>query len=265
MIARLAAADVGRYGGTILAFGMALLAIIGSYRKFVEQRIGGTLAVLDSEIVFYIDIALIAVGGGLIILWLIAVCMQHVIFIFPRLLIIKVDRIKTKLEDLNLDQCNDADFVEITRLANDEFGDLAANLKRNRWLATIDPRAYTKVVDHRGRIVGFYDMFRLTKMGANAVHRGEFDITTCPREYLRGDKKLLYNNVYLAGLYGRNRSAKAMVLGAVSQRLLELRPKAVFARAGTKDGLRLIEQARFRPVLTERIGVGAFYVKAIKF
>jgi hypothetical protein len=256
---RFPSGEVLRYAGPILACGAALLTILVPYRSVLEQHFG-KLPFLDSELVFYLSIVLIVIGGGLILLWLIGFLLRHILIGLTRSLGKTLDWI-TKRNSLTLEPCNAEDLGEISRLASEEFGDISANLERNQWLASFDSSAYTKVMDDRGRIVGFYDMFRLTKLGVSAIHRGEFDITTCPRDYLRTDKKYTYNYIYLGGLYGRNRLAKAMILGAMRQKLLLLRPKAVFARAATKDGLRLIEKERFRPILAGKVGIGALYEK----
>jgi hypothetical protein len=39
-----------------------------------------------------------------------------------------------------------------------------------------------------------------------------------------------------------------MILGAIIERLSQRRPKIVFARAASKDGLRLLEKYMFVPV-----------------
>jgi hypothetical protein len=54
-----------------------------------------------------------------------------------------------------------------------------------------------------------------------------------------------------------------MIMGAVNKQILDIRPTAVFARAGTSEGLRLLTQEKFRPVLAHHVGVGALYVRKI--
>jgi hypothetical protein len=256
--------EVGRVGGLLMALGSLLLALSYTYKPYLEDLIGIKLDVLEDYRLRYVFFALAVIGAIMVLAWLIFRIVEHLLIRFPRQVLEKIERLQSALDHFILEPCTDADIVEISILAQDQFGILATTLERNRWLAGIDDTAFTKVIDNKRRIVVFYDVFRLTKMGADAAHRGEFNITTCPREYIRADAKRKYNFIYIGGVYGRNRRAKAMVLGAIHQRALELKPRVVFAGAGTKDGLRLLERASFRPAVPHLTGVGEMYIKALR-
>jgi hypothetical protein len=116
-----------------------------------------------------------------------------------------------------------------------------------------------KVVDGNGNIVGFYGIYRLTKIGKNAARSGEFSIITCPREYLRSDGKHKYANVYLGGVYGKNKLSRGMVVGAINQELYRTKTKQIFARAATDDGLRLLRNQGFEPVDPTKRGLGEMF------
>lgn len=156
--------------------------------------------------------------------------------------------VRPRIGHLNLEDCSNEDLATISKLAEAEFGPMAANHSRILWLKKVDTEAYKKVVDENGNIVGFYDAFRLSKLGTTAVKQGKFDVTKCPRKYFRSDKTYKYVNVYIGGVYGANQSSRAMILGAIIERLSQRRPKIVFARAASKDGLRLLEKYMFVPV-----------------
>ena len=200
MFLRLASADIGRIGGTIMGLGTALLALIFSYRPLLETRTHFDLSFLENEWLTYLAATLAAVGALIVLVWLAAFVVQYALIRFPRRALEKFERLQGVLNQLTLAECSAEDLVEISSLAYNEFGALAASLERNCWLAQIDHSAYSKVVDHKGRIVAFYDVFRLTKIGADAALRGEFSITTCPREYIRNDAKRRYNFVYIGGI-----------------------------------------------------------------
>jgi hypothetical protein len=147
----------------------------------------------------------------------------------------------------------------ISKLASAEFGDLAADYSRNQTLWKIDQSSYSKAVNFKGTIVGFYVIFRLSRLGVAAVKRGEFDIRNCPREYFRADNKRKYLNVYIGGVYGTNKISKAMIYGAVNRHLFETKPTIIFARAGSSDGLRILKSFKFNPVSADDDVGGLFF------
>jgi hypothetical protein len=264
MFFRLASPEVARTGGSIMALGLALLAISFTYKTFLENLIGIKLDLLEDTRIRLGFFSLALIGALIVFVWLAFWTVQHLLIRFPTAALKRFQRLQSALDHLSLAPCTDANLAAISTLAQQEFGSLAASLERNRWLSHLVSTAYVKVIDHNGRIVAFYDVLRLTKMGADAANRGEFNITTCPQEYIRNDTKRRYNYVYIGGVYGRNKKAKAMVLGAIYTRILELRPRVVFARAGTKDGLRLLEQESFRPTVLNVTGLGAMYSNVSK-
>jgi hypothetical protein len=104
-------------------------------------------------------------------------------------------------------------------------------------------------------------IFRLSKLGIAAAKRGEFDVRDCPREYFRSDNKRRYLNLYVGGVYGINRISKAMILGAVSRHLFETKPNTVFARAGSRDELRILKSFKFNPISGDDDDIGGLFSK----
>ena len=169
--------------------------------------------------------------------------------------------VRSRIGHLNLEDCSNDDLATISKLAETEFGPMAANHSRILWLKKVDTEAYKKVVDESGNIVGFYDAFRLSKLGTTAVKQGKFNITKCPKKYFRSDKTYKYVNVYIGGVYGANQNSRAMILGAIIERLSQRHPKMVFARAASKDGLRLLEKYMFVPVHAHANKVGDLFMR----
>jgi hypothetical protein len=163
------------------------------------------------------------------------------------------------VSSLTLLPCDYNDLEAISKLASAEFGDLAADYSRNQTLWKIDQSSYSKAVNFKGTIVGFYVIFRLSRLGVAAVKRGEFDIRNCPREYFRADNKRKYLNVYIGGVYGTNKISKAMSYGAVNRHLFETKPTIIFARAGSSDGLRILKSFKFNPVSADDDVGGLFF------
>jgi hypothetical protein len=85
-------------------------------------------------------------------------------------------------------------------------------------------------------------LYRIVRASGGGRRAGRY------REYLRTDAKKKYNYLYLGGVYGGNRRAKAMILGSVYAQAAALKPRAVFAKAATADGLRSLQQASFNNI-----------------
>jgi hypothetical protein len=250
--------DTARYAGIIVGLAAACSAL-ATNQATIGPRLGIDLSLLENTSLFRVIYACMAIAGAIILLWLIGLLIQHTLIAPAKIVAEKLDRIINRFDNLTLETCVAADLAEISRISATVFGPLAASLQRNQWLFGLDDQSYWKIIDRSGVIVGFYTLFRLTAAGTRAVKRDDFGITICPQEYLCKDKKYHDTNLYVAGMYGKDKRARAMVWGALNQRVVQLRPKNIFARAATEDGLRLLEQAKFTPVQAGREGVGALY------
>jgi hypothetical protein len=250
--------DVARYASIFVGLASACLALAIN-RTTIGQLVGIDLSVLSDRRFIYVAIGVLAVAGAVIILWIVGQIFHHTIISPARAAVRKLERIINRLDSFTLELCADADIDEVSKLASESFGPLAASADRNRFLQSIDGLSYWKLSNKAKRIVGFYCLFRLTAAGTRAIRRGEFEITNCPQEYLRRDQKYHYKDIYIAGIFGDGKKAQAMIWGALNQRAFELRPKNIFARAASEDGLRLLEQNGFSPVNSKRTGIGELY------
>jgi hypothetical protein len=246
------------YAATILGLATACSAV-ATNQATIGPRLGIDLSFLNNDSLFRVIYVFMGLAGLVILLWLIGLLVRHTLIVPAKIAAEKLARIIDRFDSLTLETCITADLAEISRISAAEFGPLAASLQRNEWLFGLDDQSYWKITDRTGVIVGFYTLFRLTAAGTRAVRRGDFGITICPPEYLCKDKKYYYCNLYVAGMYGKSKRARAMIWGALNQRVVQLRPKNMFARAATEDGLRLLEQAKFTPVQAGKAGVGALY------
>jgi hypothetical protein len=252
--------DTARYAAIVVGLGSACLAIAVN-RTAIGQLLDIDLSLIGNKYFLYATITCLVMAGIIILLWLIGLLVRHTLIVPAQIVAEKLTRMIDRFDNIELQVCAAADLDEISRLSAAEFGPLAASHQRNLRLFGLDEQSYWKVIDKAGGIVGFYTLFRLTAAGTRAIARGDFAITTCPVEYLRKDKKYFYKTLYVAAMFGKNKKARAMVWGALNQRVVELRPKNVFARAATEDGLRLLEKASFSPVQADKPGVGALYRK----
>lgn len=252
--------EVAGRAAMLVGLGGVLLAIFLN-RLAIGQAIGIDLSFLDYRLFPIAAVCFATLGITIVILWIVGLAFRHAVVKPFNAVVIKYERILRRFDNLTLAPCTVDDLTSISKLAAHEFGGYAASLERNKALFAMDNQSYWKITGGQGQIVGFYCLLRLTAMGTRAIKRGEFDIVTCPLEYLRKDKKYKFVNIYIAGLFGEKKNARAMALGALNKHGLDIRPKGMFARAASEDGLRLLEKAKFVPNQPEKSGIGALYKK----
>jgi hypothetical protein len=250
--------DIARYAGIFVGLASASLAVALN-RAAIGQLAGIDLSILGDRLFIGTIIGVLALAGSTIVLWIVGQIFHNTIIFPAQAVVKKLNRIISRVDSFTLELCTEADLDEVSKLASESFGPLAASADRNRYLLSIDERSYWKLSNKAKRIVGFYCLFRLTAAGTRAIKRGEFEITTCPNEYLRKDQKYYYKDIYIAGIFGNGKRAQGMIWGALNQRAVELRPTSIFARAASEDGLRLLEQHGFLPVNSKKSGIGELY------
>lgn len=240
-----------------------LFGLAGALRLYLDNQSGlpdwAQIGEIWAARIVWLIVSLLVVGGVLTILWL-AVFILNWLSRKRRQLFGLLDKVLSG-GGLLIANCVPADITRIDEIARMEFGDAATPLERTRWLFDIDPESFKKVIDGKGRILGYYCLFRLSRMGMAAIERGEFDILTAPREYFRADNKRRRNNIYVGSVFGNGWRTRAAALGALGQAVVSLRPKSIFAKAATPDGLRILHDYRFRPVSANCRTVGCLFQK----
>jgi hypothetical protein len=155
MFFRLANPEIARIGGYISALGAALVALSYTYKPLLENLTSIRLSFLEAPFFRYAFFAILLLGVIVVLVWFVFWVLEHVFVRTPR----RIEQILKALDDLALKQCSEADLKEISHLARQEFGTMAATFERNCWLAEIDKSAYWKVATKKGRIVGFMASF----------------------------------------------------------------------------------------------------------
>lgn len=252
---RFPSGETARYGGLVMGLGTAVIAL----KATAGQLTTVDLSFLNHRLVLPTAYALIVCGGIVVILWLIGLVVHLIVVTPTRAVVEKYNKVRRRLADLTLASCVADDLPQISQLAADEFGALASSVDRNRQLFERDNQSYWKLVNGNGAILGYYCLFRLTELGTKALNRGDFDISNCPLDYLRRDKKYKLVNIYIGAVYGKNKKAQAMVWGALNQQGQAIRPRKIFARAASEDGLRVLQHASFVPVRADQTGLGTLY------
>jgi hypothetical protein len=243
------------YGGLVMGLGSTALAL----RSVTAQQTDWDLSFLNHWLYLSAAYTLLVCGAAIVILWLTGLVVDLIVVTPAKAVAEKFTKVRKRLADLTLAPCLVGDVAEISRLAADEFGALASTVERNKQLLELDNQSYRKLINGNGTILGYYCLFRLTGMGTRALNRGDFDISNCPLEYLRRDNRRRLVNIYIGGLYGKNKKAQAMVWGALNQQGLEIQPRKIFARAASEIGLKRLQHANFVPVRNDQTGLGFLY------
>lgn len=214
---------------TIICFG---LGVLGSFGYF--EKIGAA-----PNIAIYLAIMLVCFIAFLAIL---------ILTYFYRMFDIKI-KSRILYEDIfDVKHCSDNDVIKIAYIASDIFGDRATSVDQAIRLHNIDGNAFKYIEDQCGNLRAYYCLIRLTKAGAKAIERDDFNISTVPIEYIRRDSAYRNAYYYIGAIYGDSRQSKDFVAGTLNGRLSEVRPKKVFARAATEDGLKILKKRGFKPV-----------------
>ncbi|MGR6465789.1 hypothetical protein [Rhizobium sp. PAMB 3182] len=155
----------------------------------------------------------------------------------------------------------DADGVEkIVDAAEIIFND-ATDDSETRRIKSFDDQAFTVIRDNKKRFRGYYCVLRLSKDGKDAIHDGSFSVKTVSPKFLRTDSKKKYNDLYIGAIYADGAFSKHFVLGSIFDYVSRNKPRSVYARAATSDGIRLLNKYNFKPLFFNKPGLGEFYVR----
>jgi len=232
-----------KLGSALIAFSL-ILAAIYEFRNDISNALHADFIFLGVLIYFFV--ATMVIG---IILIVISYLREKI----PEFLSENLDPY------LDIQSANRTDLQIIDSLSSVAFGDTASNLTQIEELYNRAPDTFWKVVDDRNqKISGYFCVFRITKKGESQVKRGTF-YGACPDEtaILKTSKKNV--PIYVGAIYGKSLRAKAVALAGLSVYLSQLNPPAVYAKAATKDGLRILTRRGFQPLNVNCSGVGDFF------
>lgn len=163
-----------------------------------------------------------------------------------------------------------ADLEYVDKTSTRFFGKQASNLTQIRQLYAsdrshiwiIEKSAYNEADHQLITREGYVIVFRLSQEGETAIHEGAFN-SVCPApEHLCGPQ-VRCAAVYIGAVVARFR-ARPYVLGTIETQLRLAKPyrsaRHIYARAATKDGLRILKTHDFEPLDPERDQVGQIYV-----
>lgn len=144
--------------------------------------------------------------------------------------------------------CTPADIDLISIIAEEEFEGAATTRAETRAIHQMDPSAFMVLVDGNGQIAGYRCVLCLTGKGVRALKDGHFSVKNLTRDLIHTGSKKSYRNIYIGAVWGRNPHCKGLICGSVDELIMAKAPTAVFARAATEDGLRLLKSQNFKPL-----------------
>ena len=234
---------------TTVAAAALLLGLLGAESRIVEEfpSIG---AFLD-EIVIGVA-ALLAASGVTTIALCIYLTTKGV-----------KSRIKEKFPGLGWDFCKRSEIDQIQALADMHLPE-PTGIDQTLALYDHNKKSVIKIVDNRCRnkIVGYAFLMPLNNRGVEKISQKTFsvftdDLTAFNKNGLR--KKIDY---YIGAVVGENKQAQGKALEIVRLFCNKKEIKRLFAKAATKDGLRVLRRRGFRPFSEDDIPeIGVLFVK----
>lgn len=157
-----------------------------------------------------------------------------------------------------VDMCSPDDVEQIAQMASEMFGPNATPVARTHELHALDSEIFRAIRGDQKQLCGYVCMIRLSRAGLDAAMNDDFDVVSCPADYIRTDGKKKYSDIYIGALYGTNRLAKHTALGATLGTLQAWKARWIFARAATDDGVRILDKYEFKTRKGNRPEKGSF-------
>lgn len=158
-----------------------------------------------------------------------------------------------------------SDLTLIDSLSTEAFGTVASNISQIEKLYETSKEIFWKVTDtSKGRIVAYFCIYSLTPTGCNQILNGTFN-APCPDPSAIRVRNRKKSPVYVGAIFGKGLKAKGVAIAGLSMLLQQIQPTCIYARAASKDGLRLLLKNHFVPVDQACAGIGMFYYRASQF
>lgn len=157
-------------------------------------------------------------------------------------------------------KCIDEDIDIIANTAQSRFQN-ATSVEETKRLHSLDRNIFTIYRNSQGEFLGYTCVIRLTRKGVAALKRNEFSVKGIPREYVRQDRNYYGCDVYVGAIFCTRTfgNVKGFIEGSLHSQLVELETKAIYARAATPEGLRLLRRRKFSALHVGKEGIGDIF------
>lgn len=126
-------------------------------------------------------------------------------------------------------------------------------------------RIAKKFTDEGVSIIAYIFYFPINKSTVEKIHKYEFDVKDLKASDIASHPRYGYA-MYIGAIAGRGVVAKAQMLSVLMDKQDEAKKtktKTVYARAASRDGLRLLKKRGFKPVHTKADDVECFFMKVV--
>lgn len=164
-------------------------------------------------------------------------------------------------DDFFIERISSRDIGVIDQLSSEAFGIVASNSTQIQTLHELSKEIFWKVIDRKtDATVGYFCVFRLTKYGVEQIRLGIFN-APCPdpRALISFNKSNC--PIYIGAIFAKGKRAKGIALAGMSVYLQQISPTSIYAKAATKDGLRLLNKHGFQPVGGCSAAIGNYFVR----
>ena len=214
----------------------------------------------------WIEIAYIVLLGisSLLIFVIVA---QHMLGLF-RVALGDEGRLRSrKFQDFRCEDLKEDDLAEVMEIYG-ETTEGTTDLSTSKELFRKCRKGWRKVVDDKtGSLVGYFVVLPLTTRGEKALRNREFGFgSSDASKYVRGNhSKSCPAYIGMIGAKAGIPHARAFALDRLRHFIRQTDYRVVYARAATKDGLRLLRRQGFSPVFEEdKPDINVYFQKSVK-
>lgn len=148
------------------------------------------------------------------------------------------------MTSFNVGLCTNDDLQQIYDLANKTFGGRSSRIETIRSLHVHSPKSFWKVTTDSGRIIGYFIIFGLTKLGEKAILDGHYNGANPDPKHVSKDLNRAAA-VCVGAIVGTGFRGRALTYGAVGTVLTTLSAERIYGKAISETGLRLVRKYQF--------------------
>jgi hypothetical protein len=224
------------------------------YHSWVVRLFGATAVVLSALTSVVPNISSQTKVLCAILIFLLGLLVGLLIYvIFPRKYVLGFAPEGEELSQLRINNDNDAIAMSANRFARAHFGKgMGFSFRKYRKWRKKNPFIFAAFLTRKGDLVGFVDVFPLTRSAGEAMIRGDvYESELSIEDIVEPDGCRDSDHIYVASVVCCSRSslADSVVLSAAIEYVRSMYParlgRRYMAVGGTKDGLRVLDRFGF--------------------
>ncbi len=234
--------------GALFAFVALMLSVLD-----VDEEIAGTFPALAPFVPYTVWVVVVATIG-----W--SVFGLYVIF---RTIIDWYRFRASKLSGLGWELCRHDELHLVQEMADRNLPD-PTNIRRTEAMYAHNPQSIRKIIDNRrsNQIVGYVFMMPLTKNGIKKLENKSFHVGENDLSIFRKKGFPTNCDYYIGAVVGETALAKAKAVLVIKDFCRSKKVNRVFAKAATRDGLRMLKKQGFEPFSQEdEAELGVLFMK----